>query len=197
MMIFTSGRRRLFFKKTIVNFKYFFNSWCCILDYSILNCKLWDKFLISMIIFLIIVYILILYRNFELIFEFMALKRAPICGRKWTKLFFISMTIALKWRSVFSLFCKIFEYINLWKNATKIYFKAMGHASHVTNSVIGYRFFSPYIKFWMQINRLTLSAMCSVNLLTLLIVVISSQIRILAGHKSYSYQKNQRQSRRC
>ena len=33
----------------IVNFKYFFNSWCCILEYFILNCKLWDKFLISMI----------------------------------------------------------------------------------------------------------------------------------------------------
>ena len=66
----------------IVNSKYFFNSWCCIFDYFILNRKLWDKFLISMIIlFLIIFYIPILYRNFELIFEFMALKRAPICGR--------------------------------------------------------------------------------------------------------------------
>ena len=65
-----------------VNFKYFFNSWCCILDYFILNCKLWDKFLISMIILILIIpYILIFYRNFELIFEFMALERAPICGR--------------------------------------------------------------------------------------------------------------------
>ena len=74
----------------IVNFKYFFNSWCCILDYFILNCKLWDKFLISMIIlFLIIFYILILYRNFELIFEFMALKRAPICGRNVCLSFFL------------------------------------------------------------------------------------------------------------
>ena len=74
----------------IVNFKYFFNSWCCILDYFILNCKLWDKFLISMIIlFLIIFYIQILYRNFELIFEFMALKRAPICGRNVCLSFFL------------------------------------------------------------------------------------------------------------
>ena len=32
-----------------LNFKYFFNSWCYILDYFILNCKLWDKFLFSMI----------------------------------------------------------------------------------------------------------------------------------------------------
>ena len=61
---------------------YFFNSWCCILDYFSLNCKLWDKFLISMIILILIIsYILIFYRNFELIFEFMALKRAPRCGR--------------------------------------------------------------------------------------------------------------------
>ena len=65
-----------------VNSKYFFNSWCCILEYSILNCKLWNKFLISMIILILIIsYILIFYRNFELIFEFMALRRAPICGR--------------------------------------------------------------------------------------------------------------------
>ena len=53
-----------------VNSKYFFNSWCCILDYFILNCKLWDKFL------------------FELIFEFMALKKAPICGRNVCLSFF-------------------------------------------------------------------------------------------------------------
>ena len=65
-----------------VNCKYFFNSWCCILDYLILNWKLWDKILISMIILILIFsYILIFYRNFKLIFEFMALKRAPICGR--------------------------------------------------------------------------------------------------------------------
>ena len=61
-----------------VNSKYFFNSWCCILDYFILNCKLWDKLFNSMIILnLIVSYILMFYRNFELIFEFMALKRAP------------------------------------------------------------------------------------------------------------------------
>ena len=34
----------------IVNLRYFFNSWCCIRDYFILNYTLWDKFLISMII---------------------------------------------------------------------------------------------------------------------------------------------------
>ena len=73
----------------IVNFKYFFNSWCCILDYFILNCELWDKFLISMItLFLIIFYILILYRNFELIFEFMALKRAPYVAETFAFLSF-------------------------------------------------------------------------------------------------------------
>ena len=44
----------------IVNFKIFFHSWCCILDYFILNCKLWDKFLMSMII---IVFTYLLYSN--------------------------------------------------------------------------------------------------------------------------------------
>ena len=49
-----------------MNSKYFFESWCCILDYFILNCKLWDKFLNSMInLILIISYILMFYRNFE------------------------------------------------------------------------------------------------------------------------------------
>ena len=84
-----------------VNSKYFFNSWCCILDYFILNCKLWGKFLISMIILILIIsYILIFYRNFELIFEFMALKRAPICGRNvclslffWVFLYLIVMIL--------------------------------------------------------------------------------------------------------
>ena len=72
-----------------VNSKYCFNSWCCILDYFILNCKLWDNFLISMIIHILIIsYILIFCRNFELIFEFMALKRAPICGRNVCLAFF-------------------------------------------------------------------------------------------------------------
>ena len=72
-----------------VNSKYFFNSSCCILDYFILNCKLWDNFLISMIILILISsYILIFYRNFELIFEFMAPKRAPICGRNVCLSFF-------------------------------------------------------------------------------------------------------------
>ena len=61
-----------------VNSKYFFKSWCCILDYFILNYKLWDKFLISMIILILIIsYILIFYRNFELILEFMALNMWP------------------------------------------------------------------------------------------------------------------------
>ena len=63
----------------------FFNLCCCLLDYFILNCKLWDKFLISMIILILIIsYILIFYRNFELIFEFMANiwpHMALICGR--------------------------------------------------------------------------------------------------------------------
>ena len=60
------------------------------LDYFILNCKLWDKFLFSTItLFLIISYILIFYRNFELIFEFMALKRFPICGRNVCFSFFL------------------------------------------------------------------------------------------------------------
>ena len=79
-----------------VNSKYFFNSWCCILDYFILNCKLWDKFLIPMIIFIsIISYIQIFYRNFELIFEFMALKRAPICGRNVCLSFFFCVFLYL------------------------------------------------------------------------------------------------------
>ena len=73
-----------------VSSKYLLNTWCCILDYFILNCKLWDKFLNSMIILiLIITYILMFYRNFELIFEFMALKRAPICGRNVCLFFFL------------------------------------------------------------------------------------------------------------
>ena len=77
MMIFTSGRRRLFFKKNSGRFVYkifytfsfypvfihgelqmFFNSWCCILDYFILNCKLWHKFSISMIIIIFLNYLL-------------------------------------------------------------------------------------------------------------------------------------------
>ena len=41
----------------------------------------YDKFLNSMIILILIIsYTLMFYRNFELIFGFMALKRAPICG---------------------------------------------------------------------------------------------------------------------
>ena len=72
-----------------INSEYFFNSWCSILDYFILNCKPWDKFLNSMIIFILIIScILMFYRNFELIFEFMALKRAPICGRNVCLAFF-------------------------------------------------------------------------------------------------------------
>ena len=39
--------------------------------------------------FLIIFYIVILYRNFELIFEFMAMKRAPICDRNVCLSFFL------------------------------------------------------------------------------------------------------------
>ena len=66
--------------------------WLCwpkIFFIIILNCKLWDKFLNSMIILnFIISYILMFYRNFELIFEFMALKRTPICGRKFALLSF-------------------------------------------------------------------------------------------------------------
>ena len=70
--------------------------WCCILDYFILNCKLWDKFLISMIILILIIsYILMFYRNFELIFEFMALKRAPICGRNVCLSFFLCVFLYL------------------------------------------------------------------------------------------------------
>ena len=83
-VIFFHSIRFLF----IVKLKFFFNSWCSILDYFILNCKLWDKFLISMIIFLLILYILNFYWNFEWIFEFMALKRAPICGRNVCLFFF-------------------------------------------------------------------------------------------------------------
>ena len=41
-----------------VNSKYFFNSWCCILDYFILNFKLWDKFFNSMIILNLIISVL-------------------------------------------------------------------------------------------------------------------------------------------
>ena len=41
------------------------------------------------ILILIISYILIFYRNFELIFEFMALKRAPISGRNVCLSFFL------------------------------------------------------------------------------------------------------------
>ena len=41
-----------------VNSKYLFNSWCCILDYFILNCKLWDKFFNFMIILILIIYVL-------------------------------------------------------------------------------------------------------------------------------------------
>ena len=79
-----------------VNSKYFFNSWCCILDYFIFNCKLWDMFLISMIILILIIsYILIFYRNFELTFEFMALKRAPICGRNVCLSFFFCIFLCL------------------------------------------------------------------------------------------------------
>ena len=71
------------------NSKYFSNSWCCILNYFILNWKLWDKFLNSMMILILIIsYILMFYRNLELIFEFMALKRAPICGRNVSLAFF-------------------------------------------------------------------------------------------------------------
>ena len=46
----------------------------CILDCFILNYKLWDKFLSFMIF--IISYISIFYRNVEIIFQFMTLKRA-------------------------------------------------------------------------------------------------------------------------
>ena len=72
----------------IVNYEYFFNSWCCILDSFILNCKLWDKFFNLMIILILI---LPFYRNFEWIFEFMALKRAPICGRNVCLAFCLSI----------------------------------------------------------------------------------------------------------
>ena len=41
--------------------------------------------------FMMIFYILILYWNFELIFEFMALKRAPICGQNVCLFFFLSI----------------------------------------------------------------------------------------------------------
>ena len=41
-----------------VNSKYFFNSWCCILDYFILSCKLWDEFFNSMIILILIISVL-------------------------------------------------------------------------------------------------------------------------------------------
>ena len=79
-----------------VNSKYFFNSWCCILDYFILNCKLWDKFLFSMIILILIIsYILIFYRNFELIFEFMALEGNPICHRNVCLSFFFCVFLYL------------------------------------------------------------------------------------------------------
>ena len=79
-----------------INSKYFFNSWCCILNYFILNCKLWDKFLISMIILILIIScILIFYRNFDLIFEFMTLKRAPICGRNVCLSFFFYVFLYL------------------------------------------------------------------------------------------------------
>ena len=79
-----------------MNSKYFFNSWCCILDYLILNCKLWDKFLISMIILILIIsYILIFYRHFEFIFEFVALRRAPISGRNVCLSFFFCVFLYL------------------------------------------------------------------------------------------------------
>ena len=65
-----------------VNFKYFFQFVLLHTDYFILKCKLWDKFLYSTIILILtIFYIWIFYRSFELFFEFMALKSAPICRR--------------------------------------------------------------------------------------------------------------------
>ena len=52
-----------------VNSTYFSNLCCCILDYFILNCRLWDKFLSSMIILILIIsYILVFYTNFKLFF---------------------------------------------------------------------------------------------------------------------------------
>ena len=50
----------------------------------------YEMFLIYMMILILIMsYILIFYTNFELIFEFMALKRAPICGRNVCLSFFL------------------------------------------------------------------------------------------------------------
>ena len=79
-----------------VNSKYFFNSWCCILDYFILNCKLWDNVLNSMIILILIIsFILMFYRNFDFIFEFMAPKTAPICGKNVCLSFFFGVFLYL------------------------------------------------------------------------------------------------------
>ena len=100
-----------------VNSKYFFKSWCCILDYFILNCKLWDKFLISMIILILIIsYILIFYRNFELIFEFMALKRAAIYGRNVCLSFFFCVFLYL---IVIILFEENKKNLTLYQNSEK------------------------------------------------------------------------------
>ena len=74
----------------------FYSQWT-VKNFSIRDgaCKLWDKFLISMIILILIIsYILMFYRNFESIFEFMALKRAPICGRNVCLAFFFSTFIS-------------------------------------------------------------------------------------------------------
>ena len=71
-------------------FYIFFQYVLCIPDCSILICKLCNKFLIFMpFLILIISYILIFKWNFELIFLFMALKRAPICGRNVCLTFYV------------------------------------------------------------------------------------------------------------
>ena len=63
---------------------------------SAIMCKLWNKFLIFLIILILIIsYILIFYRNFELIFEVMALKRALICGRNVCLSFFFYVFLYL------------------------------------------------------------------------------------------------------
>ena len=63
---------------------------CC--NFKINFCS----FLVILIILILIIsYILIFYRNFELFFEFMALKRAPICGRKVCLSFFFCLFLYL------------------------------------------------------------------------------------------------------
>ena len=94
LIIYTGDKKCL--EQITVNSKYFSISWCCILDYFILNCKLWDKFLISMIIFILTIsYILIFYRNFELIFDIWHWRGPPYVAETFAFLSFFCVFLYL------------------------------------------------------------------------------------------------------